>query len=248
MISDVDTSNDGDGRDADPSDPGDWISDADKTANPAAFGDCDVQDSSWHGTQTAGLIGARPTTASAWPVSAQRAGSAGAGARQVRRLGLRHPGRHALGRRPRGSRRAGQPDTGARDQHEPRKCRRLRQRLPAGGGRSDGRRVTIVSSAGNSEGQAVATPANCAGMIAVAALRHVGTKVGFSDIGPEIALSAPGGNCINIGAGQPCLYPILTTSNSGTTTPRSVVRSTPTASTSRWARASPLRWSPARRR
>jgi Subtilase family len=50
-------------------------------------------------------------------------------------------------------------------------------------------------------------------------LRHVGTKVGFSDLRPEIAISAPGGNCINITAGSPCLYPILTTSNSGTTVP-----------------------------
>ena len=56
-------------------------------------------------------------------------------------------------------------------------------------------------------------------MIGVAGLRHVGSKVGFSDLGPEISLSAPAGNCINIGVGQPCLYPILTTSNGGTTVP-----------------------------
>jgi serine protease len=54
-------------------------------------------------------------------------------------------------------------------------------------------------------------------VIGVAGLRHVGTKVGFSDIGPEIAISAPGGNCVNLTGA--CLYPILTTANSGTTTP-----------------------------
>ena len=53
----------------------------------------------------------------------------------------------------------------------------------------------------------------------MAGLRHVGTKVGFSDLGPQITLSAPGGNCVNIGAGDACLYPILTARNAGSTTP-----------------------------
>jgi len=53
----------------------------------------------------------------------------------------------------------------------------------------------------------------------VAGLRHAGTKVGFSNLGLDVALSAPAGNCVNITAGSPCLYPILTTSNAGTTTP-----------------------------
>jgi len=79
--------------------------------------------------------------------------------------------------------------------------------------------AVIVAAAGNSAGHAVSSPGNCSGIIAVAGLRHVGTKVGFSDLGPEIAISAPGGNCVNVAANSPCLYPILTTSNSGTTTP-----------------------------
>ena len=80
-------------------------------------------------------------------------------------------------------------------------------------------RLLIVAAAGNSAGHAVGAPANCIGVIAVARLRHVGTKVGFSDLGPEIAISAPAGNCVNTTAGSPCLYPILTTSNSGATVP-----------------------------
>ena len=36
---------------------------------------------------------------------------------------------------------------------------------------------------------------------------------------PEVAIAAPGGNCVNIEAGSPCLYPILTSSNSGTRGP-----------------------------
>ena len=79
--------------------------------------------------------------------------------------------------------------------------------------------VVVVASAGNTAGHAVSTPANCPGFIAVGGLRHVGNKVGFSDLGPEIAISAPGGNCVLLGATEPCLYPIMTTSNAGTTTP-----------------------------
>jgi serine protease len=79
--------------------------------------------------------------------------------------------------------------------------------------------AVIVASAGNSTGHAVSAPANCPGVIGVAAVRHVGTKVGFSDLGPEITLSAPGGNCVNTGAGAPCLYPILAATNTGLTRP-----------------------------
>lgn len=78
--------------------------------------------------------------------------------------------------------------------------------------------TVVIAAAGNSVGHAVGTPANCAGVIAVAGLRHAGSKVGFSDLGPEITIAAPGGNCVNVGTGEPCLYPILTTSNSGRTT------------------------------
>ena len=53
----------------------------------------------------------------------------------------------------------------------------------------------------------------------MAGLRHAGTKVGFSSLGPEVAISAPGGNCVNTAANSACLYPILTTTDSGETVP-----------------------------
>ena len=66
------SANDGDGRDADPSDPGDWITAAEDAgtaaggfftgcANPAAGGQ--VSNSSWHGTHVAGTIGAQGNNA-----------------------------------------------------------------------------------------------------------------------------------------------------------------------------------------
>ncbi len=75
--------------------------------------------------------------------------------------------------------------------------------------------VLVVVSAGN-EGGTVDSPANCPGVAAIAGIRHAGTKVGFSSLGPEVTLSAPAGNCINTADGQPCVYSIQTTTNSGT--------------------------------
>lgn len=87
--------------------------------------------------------------------------------------------------------------------------------------------VVIVAAAGNSgatttnptlvgNGGVVTEPANCPGVIAVEALRHAGSKVGFSNFGPEVAISAPGGNCVS--SAPPCYYSIVSTGNSGTET------------------------------
>jgi serine protease len=75
------------------------------------------------------------------------------------------------------------------------------------------RKVLVVISAGN-EGTMVSSPGNCPGVAAIAALRHAGSKVGFSNLGPEVALGAPGGNCVNVNGG-PCLFSLDTTSNAG---------------------------------
>lgn len=52
FINDVDTANDGDGRDSDASDPGDWYGTFDCGFN------FDSRDSSWHGTHVAGTVAA----------------------------------------------------------------------------------------------------------------------------------------------------------------------------------------------
>jgi serine protease len=222
MISDPLLANDGNGRDADPSDPGDWISSAD-VATPD-FEDCEIADSSWHGTQTAGLIGAATNNAT---------GMAGAGWR-VRVLPMRVLGKcfgyeSDITAAMRWA--AGLDVPGTPANPHPAKVLNLSLGRP---GACDGpypdtiaavraRGVVVVASAGNSTGHAVNVPANCSGVIGVAAVRHIGTKVGFSDVGPQLTIAAPGGNCVNIGAGQPCLFPILTSGNSGTTVPGSAI-------------------------
>ena len=217
------TANDGNGRDADASDPGDWINSAD-LSNPV-FNGCDVSGSSWHGTQTLGLIGA--TTNNGVGIA-----SVGRGVKvmPVRVLGKCGGFDSDILAGMRWA--AGLSGTGAPANPNP--ARVINLSLGSAGSCSQsyidtvaevnrdgvgGAGTIVVSSAGNTAGHPVSTPANCPGVIAVAGLRHVGNKVGFSDIGPQIALSAPGGNCVNVIDGTPCLYPIMTTANSGTTTP-----------------------------
>ena len=220
FISDVPTANDSNGRDADASDPGDWVSAADISGDPGNFGSCTEDSSSWHGTQTASIVAAATDNG---------VGMAGVG-RNVRVLPLRVLGKcggfdsdiQAAMRWAAGLSVPGVPanankaavinlslgSSGACDGNYPTVIGEV---LAAG--------TAIVAAAGNSAGHAVGAPANCAGVIAVGALRHVGSKVGYSDVGPEIALSAPGGNCVNVDVADPCLYPITTALNSGTTTP-----------------------------
>jgi serine protease len=51
-------SNDGDGRDPDPSDPGDFVTQAEATTPGSALFGCRIQNSTWHGTMVAGTLGA----------------------------------------------------------------------------------------------------------------------------------------------------------------------------------------------
>lgn len=199
-------SNDGDGRDAEASDPGDW---------------CGLEPSSWHGTGVAGIVAATANNGIGMAGLAH-----GAKVLPVRVLG-KCGGRDSdiiAGMRWA----AGVEVPGMSPNPNPTRV----LNLSLGGGPEEcttayqdaiaavtARGAVVVAAAGNSDGGPVGAPANCPGVIAVAGLRHAGTKVGFSDLGPEIAIAAPGGNCVNIETGQPCLYPILTLSNSGLTVP-----------------------------
>ena len=80
--------------------------------------------------------------------------------------------------------------------------------------------VVVVAAAGN-EGGALDAPANCQNVISVVALRHTGDKVPFSNLSSAsvaATIAAPGGNCVNTVATDPCLYDIETTTDAGITT------------------------------
>jgi serine protease len=214
MVSDTAIANDGDARDADASDPGDWVTAAE--AASATFAGCGAADSSWHGTQVAGTVGAATNNA---------LGMAGAGwnvkVMPVRVLGKCYGDSSDIIAAMRWA--AGLAVDGMPANPHPAKVLNLSLGGDGTCSRSYQDAITevtaagtvVVVAAGNSAGKAVSAPANCNGVIAVAALRHAGTKVGYSDVGTEIAVAAPGGNCVNTGATEPCLYPIVATTNSG---------------------------------
>lgn len=58
FVSEVEFSRDGDGWDADPTDPGDWLTSAEKQAQPALYQGCEVEDSNWHGLSVASVLAA----------------------------------------------------------------------------------------------------------------------------------------------------------------------------------------------
>lgn len=208
---DFTTANDGDGRDADPSDPGDWDSSS---------------TSSWHGTQTSGLIGAATDNGIGMAsvgrnvmVLPVRVLGVGGGWDSDIQAGMRWA--------------AGLSVPGVTTNPNPAKV--INMSLGAAGscGSSTGypaviseitaAGAVIVVSAGN-DGLAVNEPANCTGVVAVAGVRHTGTKVGYSSLGPQVAIAAPAGNCVNLTGA--CLYPLLTTTNTGTTVPATNTYST----------------------
>lgn len=219
FISDPVLAMNGVGRSPDPTDPGDYI-DASVRNNLAFISACGVEDlaydteSSWHGTEVAGLIAAQANNAF---------GMAGAGG-DLRILPVRVLGKCGgfdsdiltgmLWS-------AGIPVPGIPDNPNPARVINLSLGSSTQCTKSyatvianlSGKAV-VVAAAGNSGGP-VASPANCPGVLAVSGLRNQGDKVGFSSFGKQVGISAPAGNCINTGANQPCLFPMYTTTNSG---------------------------------
>ncbi len=215
FISDATIANDGDGRDADASDPGDWVTAAE--AASGTFSGCTAENSSWHGTRVAGILGALSNnstgiTGITWlpkilPVRVLgKCGGVDSDILDAMRWA------------------AGLHVTGVPDNTHPAQV--INMSLGGTGACTSAEQivisevvaagVTVVISAGN-EGGPVDSPANCVGVAGIAGIRQVGTKVGFSSLGPEVALSSPAGNCVN--ATGACLFSIDTTINNGTTTP-----------------------------
>lgn len=218
VSSDVQSNDVTPGRDADATDPGDWVT-ADDIANIPACAKTPISNSTWHGTITAGLIGA---------ITDNNIGIAGLG-RQVRVLPVRVIGKCAVyssdliagARWAAGLNVPDVPDN-------PTPAQVINISLSGEGACNAAYRdaftdianrgAAVIAAAGNNRGHAVGAPANCPGVMAVASVRHAGTKVGYSDIGPEVILSAPGGNCSS-DAQFGCRYPIVSTRNAGTTAP-----------------------------
>jgi serine protease len=218
--------NDGDGWDPDPSDPGDWIDSTD-LMNTAVFPskNCSVENSSWHGTRVMGVLGALTNndvgiagmTWNPYLLPVRALGKCGGLDSDIIAGIMWSVGMTVF------------DDSGNPVPANPYPADIINLSLGGTGGScpSDyqslvtqltGMGVLVVASAGNESGP-VDIPGNCPGVLAVAGLRNVGTKVGYSSLGPEVGIGAPAGNCVNTAAGAPCLRSIDTTVNEGLTGP-----------------------------
>lgn len=190
FIIDTKVSNDGDGRDADASDPGD-ATDAGLCSSGSA-----ATNSSWHGTHVAGTIAAVTNNAD---------GVAGV-AFDAKVLPVR-----ALGRC--GGYMSDVADgmywaaggTVSGVPVNPTPARVINVSLGATGACDStfqssinavrARGAVVVAAAGNSNGDAGQfTPASCAGVIAVAAVGRDGGKASYSNYGSVVSIAAPGGD------------------------------------------------------
>jgi serine protease len=212
------TANDGNGWDSDASDPGDWITQSDLTNHSDVFpsANCSVENSSWHGTRVAGIIGAATdnglgiagTGWNAHILPVRVLGKCGGYDSDII-AGIKWA--------------AGLTVSGVPTNTHPAKIINLS--LGGSGSCSSAYQdvfdtlatmgVSVVASAGN-DSAVLNTPANCSGVISVVGVRNSGTKVGFSSVG-QATIAAPAGNCVN--SSGACLYSIDTTYNLGTTTP-----------------------------
>lgn len=202
FITSTTTSNDGDGRDSDPGDPGDW---------------CSGNNSSWHGTHVAGTIGAAGNnnlgvTGINWNskiLPVRVLGTCGGTTSDIADAMLWSAGLDV-------------PNVPVNA--NPAKI----LNLSLGGGGSCGATFqnaidavvasgsVVVVAAGNSNQNASNfTPANCNGVITVAATNRTGNRSSYSNYGATVEISAPGGsqNFSNDPNG------VLSTLNSGTQGP-----------------------------
>ena len=202
-------------------DPGDWVTSTDISSNSAMCGKATAGPSSWHGTRTAGILGAATNngagvagiTWSAQILPVRALGKCGGFDSDIVSGMLWAAGIQVTGAPP-----------------NPNPAKIINMSLGGTGACTalyqdavDQVRATgalVVVSAGN-DGGPVDTPANCQGVAAVAGLRQAGTKVGYSNLGPEVALAAPAGNCGNAftGGQTACIYSMTTTTNLSTTSP-----------------------------
>lgn len=215
FISDSAIANDGDGRDSNPHDPGDWITSAE--ASSGYFVGCSIDTSSWHGTHVAGTIGAisnngKGVTGINWnsPIVPVRVLGKCGGYMSDISDGMRWA--------------AGLSVSGVPANPNPARVLNLSLGGSGACGTTLQNAITAINAAGAvvvvAAGNSAANldtnsyqPANCSGVITVAATDRGGDRAYYSNYGSTVEISAPGGEG---GANG-----VLSTLNTGTTSPAS---------------------------
>ena len=188
--------NDGDGRDPDPSDPGDWITAAEKVTYKDSCDDgvTGTSDSSWHGTHMAGIVAATANNS---------AGIAGIGwnvrVLPVRALGKCGGDLSDIAEAMRWA--AGLAVNGVTANTTPAQV----INLSLGGGDTCSSEMqsavdaviaagsVVVAATGNAGDLQLIAPANCKGVVAVTAHTINGENADYANVGTGTTLSAPGG-------------------------------------------------------
>jgi len=212
FIIDTAVSNDGNGRDSDASDPGDWVAAGEcGTGSPAQD-----ESSSWHGTHVAGTIAA---------VTNNGSGVAGVAynAKVVPVRVLGKCGGYTSDIADGIVWASGGTVSGIAANANPAKV--INMSL-GGSGTCDttsqnaitsarSRGTVVVVAAGNSNANAANfSPASCSGVITVAAVNRSGGRASYSNYGSIVAVAAPGGSNDGVAANN-----ILSTLNNGAKAP-----------------------------
>jgi serine protease len=214
FIVDTAIANDGNGRDADPSDPGDWVTAAESASGPLLG--CQVRNSSWHGTHVAGTIGANSNNAFGvaginWQSKIEVVrvlGKCGGyssdivdGIRWAAGLSVSGVPANANPAKVINMSLGGSGVCGSTYQNA------INAAVAAG--------TVVVVAAGNSNANAANyQPASCAGVITVASTGRTGSRAYYSNFGATVEIAAPGGDTSTGTANG-----VLSTLNTGTTVP-----------------------------
>jgi serine protease len=210
FIGDTFVANDGNGRDSSALDPGDWV-----TANECGYAHA-AQNSSWHGTHVAGTIAAVTNNASgvagvafnAKVVPARVLGKCGGYTSDIADA-ITWASGGTVGGVPANANPARVINMSLGGSGS---CDSTTQTAING---ARGRGTVVVVAAGNSNANAANfTPANCSGVVTVAAVGRTGSKAYYSNYGSVVDVAAPGGDMSGGTANG-----VYSTLNAGTTTP-----------------------------
>jgi serine protease len=192
LVSEVEIGNDGDGRDADASDPGDWLTLGESRST--LFASCNPAASSWHGTFIAGQIAAASNNQQGvsglnWAAQVLPVRVSGKCGARVSDLldGVRWA--------------AGLPVAGVPSNPNPARIINLSfgGDAPCSAAYQDAINsatdagALVVVAAGNASME-LRRPADCQRVMAVASVQRDGAKASYSSFGHQVALSAPGGS------------------------------------------------------